>query len=123
MEFFDDAVSKTKEVFETVSKKTSEVITTEKQRFDMASLKSKREKDYTALGKIYFEAVKDDDAASEEVKALMENIKAKTDEIERLAAEIQTAKNKKICDSCGANIDRNSVYCNICGAKQQGSEE
>ena len=110
MEFFDGAVNKTKEVFETVSKKTSEVIATEKQKFDIASLKSKREKDYTALGKIYFDMIKDDDSASDEVKAIVENIKAKTDEIERLNNEIHNAKNKRICGNCGANIDKNSVY-------------
>lgn len=117
MEFFDDAVNKTKEVFETVSKKTSEVIATEKQKFDIASLKSKRDKEFGRLGKIYFEAVKDDENAPEEVKAIVESIKAKSDEIDRLNFEVQNAKNKRVCDNCGANIDKNSVYCNICGAK------
>ena len=122
MEFFDDAVSKTKEVFETVSKKTSEVFATEKQKFDMASVKTKREKDYTALGKIYFEMIKDDENATDEVKAIVENIKAKTDEIDRLATEIQNAKNKRVCENCGASIDKASLYCNICGTKLSGEE-
>ncbi len=117
MEFFDDAVNKTKEVFETVSKKTGEVIATEKQKFDMASLKNKREKDYTALGKIYFEFVKDDDGAPEAVKELINNIKEKSAEIDRLAAEVQSAKNRRICPKCGAAIDKNSIYCSVCGEK------
>ena len=120
MEFFDDAVNKTKEVFQTVSKKTGEVITTEKQKFDMASLKAKCEKDYTALGKIYFEFVKDDEGAPEGVKELVAAIMEKNLEIDRLAAEIQNSKNRRICSNCGANIDKNSIYCNICGAKQDG---
>ena len=123
MEFFDDAVNKTKEVFETVSKKTSEVIATEKQKFDLSSLKSKREKDYTALGKVYFEIIKDDENAPEYVKETVENIKAKSAEIDRLTAEIQNAKNRRICPACGAFIDKNSIYCNICGAKISGEEE
>lgn len=122
MEFFDDAVNKTKEVFETVSKKTSEVITTEKQRFDMNSLKNKREKDFTALGKIYFELVKDDDGAKDAVKELVAGIKEKSEEIDRLASLIQNAKNRIICPNCGAAVNKNSVYCNICGGKIHGEE-
>ncbi|MBO4694103.1 MAG: zinc ribbon domain-containing protein [Clostridia bacterium] len=122
MEFFDDAVNKTKEVFETVSKKTGEVIATEKQRFDMASLKTKREKDYTALGKLYFDLVKDDENAAEDVKVLVDAIKEKSSQIDKLAAQIQGAKNKLICSNCGAKIDNNSIYCNICGEKLGGEE-
>ena len=55
MGFFEDAISKTKEVFDVVCQKTGEIVTTEKQKISIASLKSKREKDYAALGKIYFE--------------------------------------------------------------------
>lgn len=122
MDFFDDALSKTKEVFETVSQKTGEVITTEKQKFGVASLKSKREKDYTALGKFYYKIIKDDEGAPDEAKAIVEAIKTKNAEIERLNAEIQNAKNKRICTACGAAVEKNSVFCNICGAKL-GSEE
>lgn len=122
MEFFDDAINKTKEVFETVSQKTGEVIATEKQKFDIASLKTKREKDYTALGKVYYKIISEDENAPDAAKTIVEAIKAKDAEIERISAEIQKAKNKKVCPSCGAFIDKNSVFCNICGAKLGGGE-
>lgn len=122
MEFFDDAINKTKEVFDAVSQKTSEVITTEKQKFDIASLKSKREKDYAALGKVYYNSVAYDENASDEVKEIVEAIKVKNAEIERLSGEVQKAKNKIVCPVCGAGIDKNSVFCNICGAKLNGEE-
>ena len=83
----------------------------------MASLKTKREKDYTALGKIYYEFVKDNEDVPEGVKELVDSIKEKSLEIDRLASEIQGAKNRRVCKICGANIDKNSIYCNICGAK------
>lgn len=117
MEFFDNALNKAKEVLDVAYKKTNEVVSTEKQKFDVSSLKSKREKDFAALGKIYFDAVKDSDGLSEETAALVSAIKEKTAEIDRLIAEIQSVKNKRICPACGAAIDSNSVFCNVCGAK------
>ena len=38
-------------------------------------------------------------------------------EIDKLKAEINSAKNKRICPKCGAAIDQISNYCNACGAK------
>lgn len=122
MDFFDDAINKTKEVFETVSQKTGEVIATEKQKFDIASLKSKREKDYTALGKVYYKMICGGGEAPDEARAIVEAIKAKDAEIERLSGEIQKTKNKKACPACGAFIDKNSVFCSVCGAKLGGEE-
>ncbi len=117
MEFFDNAVNKAKEAFDVARKKTGEVVNTEKQKFDVSSLKSKREKDYSALGKIYFEIIKDSDELDGEVKELVDAVKEKNEKIDALNIEILNAKNKRICPNCGANIDVNSVYCNTCGVK------
>lgn len=42
MDFIDDAVTKAKEAFDVACKKTNEVVTTQKQKFDIASLEAKR---------------------------------------------------------------------------------
>ena len=117
MGFLDDAINKTKEAFDVVCQKTDEVVTVEKQKFNISSLKSKCEKDYCALGKIYFELVKDQDDMLDGVRVLVESIKEKNEEIDRLNKEVQNAKNKRVCPSCNANIEKNSVYCNNCGQK------
>ena len=51
MDFFDDAVNKAKEALDVACKKTNEVVTTQKQRFDIASLEAKRTRDFEALGR------------------------------------------------------------------------
>lgn len=117
MGFFDDALNKTKEVLDAAYKKTEEVVTTEKQKLDVAGLKSKREKDYAALGKIYYEAIRNNEDLDDEVKALVEAIDQKNAEIDRLNSDIQSAKNRRICPNCGVAIAENSVYCNACGIK------
>lgn len=117
MGFLDDAINKTKEVIDVACKKTDEVVTVEKQKFNISSLKSKCEKDYADLGKIYFEMVKDSADLTDDVRILVDAIKEKNEEIARLNADIQNIKNKRVCPNCNANIDINSVYCNNCGTK------
>lgn len=117
MSFIDDAINKTKEVFDVACKKTDEVVTTQKQKFSIASLESKREKDFADLGRIYFELVKNSTDLTDEARNLVDAISEKNAEIARLNQDIQNTKNKRICPNCNANIDMNSVYCNNCGAK------
>ena len=117
MGFFEDAISKTKEIFDVACQKTGEIVTTEKQKISIASLKSKREKNYAALGKIYFEMVKDNDNVDDDTRNLIDEIIEKSEEINRLNEEIQNAKNKFVCPYCGANIDMKSSFCNICGRR------
>lgn len=117
MSFLDDAINKTKEVFDVACKKTDEVVTTQKQKFSVASLESKREKDFADLGRVYFELVKDSTDLTDEARNLVDAISEKNEEIARLNKDIQNTKNKRICPNCNANIDANSVYCNNCGTK------
>lgn len=117
MGFFEDAISKTKEVFDVAYQKTGEVVGVEKLKFNIASLKSKREKDYTDLGKIYFELIKDSTDLEDNTRNLVDAIREKSEEILRLNEDIQNVKNKEICHNCGAAIAKNSLYCNNCGEK------
>ena len=117
MEIFDDAVSKAKEVFDVARQKTGEVVTAQKQKFDIAALESKRKKDFEQLGMLYFNQVKDQENLDSAMTDLIVAIKSKDQKIALLQAELNAAKNKSVCPKCGALIDANSLYCNICGEK------
>lgn len=117
MGFLDDAISKTKEVLDIACQKTGEVVTAEKQKFNIATLKSRREKDYADLGRIYYELIKDSDDIDDNTRNIVDAISEKTEEISRLNDDIQNIKNKRVCPFCNANIDVNSAYCNNCGIK------
>ena len=117
MDFFDDVVNKAKEAIDVASKKTGEVVNTQKQKFDVASLESKREKDFAVLGEIYYNKIKDGEAQDENISELVLSIKEKSEKIEKLKAEVNSAKNKRICPKCGAAIEQTSNYCNACGEK------
>lgn len=117
MDFLDTAIIKAKETIDVVSKKTGEIVTTEKQKFDVATLKSKLQKDYAKLGVYYYGNIKEDTELTEEAKAIVEEISSKIAAIEALNAEIANAKNKRVCPSCKSTIPENSKFCNVCGEK------
>ena len=78
MDFFDDAVNKAKEALDVACKKTNEVVTTQKQRFDIASLEAKRTRDFEALGRYYYAEIKDAEITDEKAAELVTAINAKT---------------------------------------------
>lgn len=93
MGFLDDALNKTKEVIDVACKKTDEVVSVEKLKFNISSIKKNREKEYVELGKIYFEMIKDKDDLSEQEQKIVDGIIRKTNEIEELNREISNYKN------------------------------
>lgn len=117
MDIFDNAVNKAKEAFDVACKKTGEVVNVQKNKFDLATLESKKAKDFEALGKIYYESVKDSADNSPNVQELVEAIKIKNDKIEELRKDIRIAKNKRVCPNCSSEVDKDAAFCSSCGAQ------
>ncbi len=123
MEFFDDAVVKAKEAINVACKKTNEVVTVQKQKFDVVSLENKRAKDFQLLGEIIYNKIKDDETEDGNIANLVASIKEKDEKIAELRGIINNSKNKRVCPKCAAVIDSNSNYCNVCGAKLTFTED
>lgn len=123
MDFFDNVVNKTKEVFDVAYKKTNEVVSTQKQKFDISSIQNKLNKEYIKLGKIYYTQLKDTEINDSELQNIINSIDKKIDRINVLTKEINDAKNKVICHNCSAVVDKDSIFCNLCGAKIIGDDE
>ncbi len=117
MGIIDDVFSRSKEIVDAACQRSGEIVAVQKQKFNISSLKSKREKDFAQLGKLYYELVKDNDDLDDETRNLIDAINEKTDEISRLYEEMKDIKNKAVCPNCNAKIDLASVYCNNCGIK------
>ena len=117
MDFLDNAISKAKEVVDIAYKKTEEVVTIEKQRFDIASLNSKIDKDYAALGRIFYNQYKDSGDIPDNAKIIIEAIDEKLIKIKELKEEISETKNKAVCPHCQSYIPKNSAFCSVCGEK------
>ena len=117
MEIIEDAVTKAKEVFDVVTKKTGEAVTLGKQKYDVSSLKVKRSKDFEQLGQLYFRMIQDQEIEDSEIAGIVASIKEKNQKIKELNDQMNAAKNKRICPNCGTAIAENSVYCSFCGVE------
>ena len=117
MDFLENAVTKAKEVFDVACKKTGEVVTTQKQKIDIATIINKRNKDFEALGKLYFNKIKDSEIEDTEIKELVEAIREKCDLIKEINDEISATKNMKVCPNCQTYVKEDAVFCSKCGEK------
>lgn len=117
MEFFDNAVNKAKEALDIAYKKTEDVVNVQKSKFDVATIEAKKAKDLEALGLIYYEMIKDSSDNDSAVAELVAAIKDKNEKIDTLRRDIRSTKNKRVCPSCNAEIDKDAVFCSSCGAK------
>ena len=77
MDFFENALDKARETIEIVSKKTEEVISTGKQKFNIASLENQSSKDFKILGEIYYNKIKDSNIEDPEIELLVDSITKK----------------------------------------------
>ncbi|HCH29049.1 MAG TPA: hypothetical protein DEW35_06020 [Ruminococcaceae bacterium] len=115
--FFDNAFDKAKNAFEIAYKKTGEIVSLEKLRFNLSSLKTNRNKLYAALGKEYYFRFKNSESLPDNEKNIFDRISELNEKIEEITNEINYAKSKRICPKCGAAIDERSIFCNYCGER------
>lgn len=89
MDFLDNACSIAKEAIEIVSKKTNEVVTTQKQKFSIASLKNKRSKNFERLGQIFYKQIGGAEIDDEKVDELVSQINEQNEQIALLEKELE----------------------------------
>ena len=68
-----------------------------------------------------FDEIFDDVVVNAKAAAAVVSKKAST-VYDIINAHIDSVKNQKKCPQCEAKIPRNSIYCNICGAKVEEDE-
>ncbi len=115
MEFFEDAINKARDAFDTACKKTNDVVNLQKQKFDLASMESKLSKDFEKFGRVCYDFVATGGEVTAEAKALAEEITAKKAEIEAARNDILKAQGKKFCGKCGAANVSEAHFCYTCG--------
>ncbi len=122
MDFLDNAVNKAKEVFDVAYQKTNEAVNLGKQKFDIAATENKMDKDFMALGKIYFSLIEDMEIEDEKTRELVEAIKDKKARIAENKEKINARKSVVVCPECSALSDENATFCVKCGTRLKDAE-
>ena len=123
MDFLDEVLGKAKDMFDIAKNKTEEAVAIGKQKYDIASMESRLNKSYGALGRLYFETYKSEENIPDELKALIMEINSELEAIEIARAEIVKIKGTRFCAKCGGAVTEAAVFCNHCGVKLTFTEE
>jgi hypothetical protein len=114
---FEDVVFKAKSVADAAGKKTVELVEITKLSLAISDAKKKIDKIFCEMGKIIYDAVKDDSDCTDEIKAKALIVDDHIVMLNQLNEKLAHIKCMKKCAACCADNQKVSVYCHKCGAK------
>ena len=121
-EIFDDVVVNAEAAAAVDSKKASTVYDTSKHKITAAEIRGEINKKLRDIGKYTYKKEVFGVDTSAEIAQLVADVKELKENLDIINAHIDSVKNQKKCPQCEAKIPRNSIYCNICGAKLEDDE-
>ncbi len=113
----DDVVVNAKAAASAVSKKASSVYDASKQKISAAEVRGEINKKLKDLGALTYKAEVHNLDLSKEIADTIAEINNLKESLEIINEHIAAAKNQRKCPSCDASVPKNSIFCNICGAK------
>ncbi len=121
MEFFDKIGKKASEAYKVTADKTGKMAKEAKLKMQMSELKSQVNDIYKEIGKkVYEKHVREENI---DIKTDLEEECTKIDvlsaEIESKLKECLDLKDRKQCQKCFKEIEKNMNFCPECGAKQE----
>lgn len=116
-EIFDDVVVNARAAASAVSKKASSVYDTSKHKITAAELRGEINKKLKDLGALTYKVQVHGMDLSKEIAALVAEITDLKESLAVINEHIAASKNQRKCPNCDAVIPKNSLFCNICGAK------
>ena len=111
MAFFD----KVKQGLDAASKKTTEVIETQKLNSSVRAEKEAIEEVFRLMGKASFEKYAATGEGAEENLGFFQSILAHQEKIAELEVKLDELKNVKECPGCHAENPREVLFCSKCG--------
>ncbi len=125
MDFFDKIGKKASEAYKMTADKTGKLAKETKLKLKMGDLKAQINDVYEEIGKRVYEKHirEDDETAEKEIEEKCVKIDVLSDEIESLLKECMELNNKKQCQQCHTEIEKEAKFCKHCGAKQEEPEK
>lgn len=123
MDFFNKLGKKASEAYKTTADKTGKIAKETKLKFRMGELKSKIEDMYGDIGKkVYEKHLQKEEITEDAVLEECKQIDEMSQEIESIRKECLELRDKKICQKCFKEIDKNMKFCSECGAQQEDEQ-
>ena len=121
MDFFDKLSKKATEAYKITADKTGKFAKDTKLKIKMNDLKSQIDEIYENIGKkVYEKHLREEDISiKNDLEEECTKIDVLSDEIENLLHQSLELKDKKQCNKCHTQINKEDKYCHECGAKQE----
>lgn len=120
MEFFDKLGKKATEAYKVTADKTGKIAKETKLKFKIGELKTQISNIYEEIGeKVYEKHVREEEISiKKDLEEECTKIDVLSDEIESLLKQCLELKDKRQCEKCYKEIDKDDKFCPNCGAKQ-----
>lgn len=115
MAFFDKA----RKAAQSAAKKSGELMEVTKINMNISSEEEKIKKLYVKIGKAVYEKFSSGDDVESELVEDCKVISEHEDNIKDYRQKILDIKNIKKCEECGAELEKDVMFCPKCGAKQE----
>ncbi len=125
MDFFDKLGKKASEAYKVTADKTGKIAKEAKLKLRMNDLKSQINDIYKDIGKkVYEKHVREENIdIKKDLEEECTQIDVLSGEIENILEECRDLKDKKQCQSCHTEIEKDANFCPECGEKQDEVEE
>lgn len=120
MEFFDKLGKKASEAYKVTADKTGKIAKETKLKFKIGELKTQINSIYEEIGKkVYEKHIREEDICiKKDLEEQCTKIDVLSDEIDCLLKECLQLKDKKQCQKCYKEIEKDDKFCPNCGEKQ-----
>lgn len=116
MEFLSELEKKITDAGKDIARKVKDISEVSRLYTVIAGEQKNITDNYIKLGKEYY-TQHADESAQGELTHYCELIRVSLETIEQCRKQIAVLKGQQICDSCGAQVSLDSVFCPKCGAK------
>lgn len=120
MEFFDKLGKKASEAYKVTADKTGKIAKETKIKFKIGELKTQINDIYEEIGKkVYEKHIREEEICiKKDLEEQCTKIDVLSDEIDSLLKECLALKDKKQCQKCYKEIEKDDKFCPNCGEKQ-----
>lgn len=121
MEFFEKIGKKASEAYKITADKTGKIAKETKIKMKMNELKGEIDDIYREIGKkVYEKHIREEELCiKKDLEEECTKIDVLSGQIDSLLKECLDLKDKKQCQKCSAQIDKDVKFCPECGAKQE----